>query len=585
MNAHKVPQPTVARQKSPSAEEQLRFWSKVLESSAEGIMVSARDGTILTVNRAFSDITGYSAEEAVGRNPRFLKSGEHPPEFYALMWGTILGSGRWQGEIWNRRKNGELFPEWLSISAVRDDAGEAAHFIAIFTDITERKASADRIQFLATHDALTGLPNRSLMDDLLRAVASSARRKGVRLGLLFLDLDRFKTVNDSLGHHAGDLLLQQVAKRIAACLREGDTVARLGGDEFLVLLPEISRSEDGGRVAEKILESLRLPITVHGVDLVVTPSIGIAIYPYDGEDPQTLQKNADAAMYHAKSLGRNNYQYFTPEMNVRAFAARALESSLKRAADQNEFLIVYEPQVEIRSGRIVGLSALIRWRHPERGLLVSEQFLPAAEEHGLIARIGEWTLHEACRQARLFKEVGLPPLPIAVSVSSPFLRQPGFPDRLRQMLEEAGVDGQSLELELTENAWMRDGENLAEVARSLKAIGLRLSIGEFGTGYTSLAALQDCPIDRLKIHRSFIRDVPTRPEGAAVIRTVISLGRNFHLGVIADGVETAEQTNFLLEARCDAGQGTAFHPAIEPSEVPHFLRTHEVAIRAGSATG
>ena len=555
------------------AEESALLWAKVLEDSAEGIVITDADRRILTVNKAFSTLTGYSPQEIIGADPRILKSGRHDAAFYHVLWRTIRESGQWQGEIWNRKKNGELYLEWLSITAVRNAEGQLTHYVGIFSDITERKESADRIQFLASHDSLTALPNRLLMNDLIRQAVAASRRKETMLALLFLDLDRFKTINDSLGHSVGDGLLQRVAERLTDCVREGDTVARLGGDEFLVMLPELTRSPDAAVVADKIITAMRAQVVVDGHELTITASIGISIYPHDGADVATLIKNADAAMYHAKERGRNNYQFFTPDMNARAFESLSMEMSLRGALERSEFTLHYQPQVDTGSGRIVGVEALIRWQHRDLGSVSPARFIPVAEEHGLIVSIGEWVLRSACSQVRRWLDEGLPAVPVAVNMSAVQFRQSDLAKRVAAILAECGIAPRYLELELTESIIMREAEQAIAVLQELSQMGVSLSIDDFGTGYSSLSYLRRFPIHKLKIDRSFVSDITTNPDAAAIATAIIGMGRSLKLRVIAEGVETAEQLAFLQSHQCDELQGFLLGRPIEAEDFSELLRS------------
>jgi diguanylate cyclase (GGDEF)-like protein/PAS domain S-box-containing protein len=553
------------------AQERSLLWTKVLENSAEAIIVTDAEANIVDVNKAFTAVTGYTPQEAIGSNPRMLSSGRQDAAFYHVMWRTIRESGRWQGEIWNRRRNGEIYPCWLSITAVRDANGELTHYVGISSDITERKETADRIHFLANHDSLTGLPNRSLMNDLIQQSAAIAKRKGSILALLFLDLDHFKTINDSLGHPVGDALLQHVAARLKKTIREGDSVGRLGGDEFLVLLPELSRSEDAAVVAEKIIAGMREPIAVEGHRLAITASIGISVYPADGAEATALIRNADAAMYHAKERGRNTYQFFTADMNARAFEALAMEMSLRGGLERNEFSLWYQPQIETANGRIIAAEALVRWHHPDLGVVAPGRFIPVAEEHGLIVPIGDWVLRTACTQVRAWLDEGIA-VRVAVNVSPVQFRQPGLAARVGAILGEVGIDPRYLELELTESVIMRDAEQTISVLEELSRMGVSLSIDDFGTGYSSLSYLRRFPIDRLKIDQSFVHDISTNPDAAAIAAAIIGMGRSLKLRVIAEGVETPEQYAFLAAQQCDELQGFHIGPPMRASEFAALLR-------------
>ncbi len=561
------------------AEESALLWANVLEESTEGILITDAERRILTVNKAFTTLTGYSEEEVIGRMPSVLKSGRHDDGFYRQMWRQIAEAGRWQGEIWNRRRDGEVYPEWLSITAVHN-AGELTHYVGIFSDITERKESAARIEFLANHDFLTGLPNRSIVADLIhQAVANAQRRTGV-VGLLFLDLDRFKTINDSLGHATGDTLLQRIAMRLLESVRAEDTVARIGGDEFLIVLPELARDQDAAVVAEKLMAAVKKPLAIEGHDLAVTASVGISLYPHDGDDVAALIRNADSAMYHAKERGRNNYQFFTPDMNARASEALAMTIGLRAALERDEFRLHYQPQVETATGRIIGAEALIRWEHRTRGLITADRFIPIAEEHGLIVPIGEWVLRTVCRQLRQWLDEGLPVVPVAVNMSAVQFRQPGLAGRLRKLLDETGVAPKYLELEVTETIIMRDAEQAISVLRELDGMGLSLAIDDFGTGYSSLNYLRRFPIGKLKIDQSFVHDITTNPDAAAIAAAIVSMGKSLKLRVIAEGVETEEQLEFLAQRDCDELQGFHIGRPMEAARFSDLLREDAVLPKA-----
>lgn len=553
-------------------EEQLRLAWTVFRNSVEAIIITDARQCILSVNRAFTEVTGYSAEEAIGMTPRLLKSGRHDRSFYQAMWQDIASHGFWQGEIHDRRKDGTLYPSALSISAVQDKTGRITHYVAVFSDITERKASEARIAFLAQHDSLTGLPNRALLHDRLDQALANAGRHGKRIALLFLDLDRFKTINDSLGHMMGDQLLQGVALRLSACVRETDTVSRQGGDEFLIVLTDVEVPDDAARVAEKILDRLRPPFDIDGQQLGTSFSIGIALYPGDGNTPESLMKNADTAMYHAKENGRNTYRFFDERMNVNALERLHLENGLRRALENEEFTVYYQPQVDLASGRIIGTEALLRWFSGVMGGISPARFIPLAEECGLIVPIGEWVLQTACRQARKWQEEGLPAIPVAVNLSALQFRRADIVATVSRALEESGLEGCWLELELTESLLMQSGPEVEATLGRLKALGVRLSIDDFGTGYSSLAYLKRFPVDRLKIDQSFVRDITDDPDDAAIVRAIIQLGRSLRLEVIAEGTETPEQMDFLRYERCTAAQGYLFAPPLPAEAVTELLR-------------
>lgn len=538
----------------------LHLARQVIEASLDGIMICNSNGLIDFVNPAFSQLTGYTFEEVYGKNPNMLKSGRHDQAFYARMWETLETRGVWQGEVWNRRKNGDHFPEWLTINVIRDDEGHISQYAAVFADITERKKTEEKIKNLAYFDVLTGLPNRRLFTDRLQVAIATAHRHGSSLAIMFLDLDLFKRINDTLGHGVGDLVLVETANRLGLCIREGDTVARLGGDEFVILLPELDHVEDAAKLAERVIAQVKQPFVIDEHELYVTTSAGIAVYPDDGLTVEGLIKNADTAMYRAKDLGRNSYQLYTPSMNARSFERLAMESSLRHALSRDEFTLVYQGKVDLVSGRLSGVEALVRWRHPDMGLVMPAEFIPLAENMGLIGDIGAWVLKAACRQCKSWHDLGLPPVRIAVNVSALQFREGDVPAIVREALAESGLPPQFLELELTESVLMQRVEEVAQVLRELRQMGVHISIDDFGTGYSSLSYLKRMPIDALKIDRSFVHDIledgtVTNGEGAEIVSTIINLAHNLRLRAVAEGVETAEQAEFLRARGCDEIQG------------------------------
>ncbi|MBU1664295.1 MAG: EAL domain-containing protein, partial [Gammaproteobacteria bacterium] len=458
------------------------------------------------------------------------------------------------------------------INAIRDQQGELRHYVALFTDISERKRNEEHIRHLAEHDSLTGLPNRALLQDRLLQAMARAERAGSRLALLYIDLDRFKLINDTLGHPVGDALLQEVAHRLQATVRVSDTVSRQGGDEFLVLLDEIESADDAARVAQKMLDLLAQPCWVAGHELTVTPSIGISLYPDDSTDMITLIKSADIAMYQVKEGGRNAYQFYTGDMNERASERLTLEHDLRRALERGEMLLHYQPKIELASGRIVGLEALLRWRHPRLGLVPPERFIAIAEDSGLIVPIGEGVLHEACRQSQAWRAAGLPAIAIAVNLSATQFRRAGLEDSLRDILAATGLPPRLLELELTESVVMNQADATVAILTRLHDMGVRLSIDDFGTGYSSLAYLKRFPIEKLKVDQSFMRDVAHDANDAAIVRAIIGLAHSLGLGVIAEGVETREQLDFLRSLGCEEAQGNYFSQPLSPSEIEPLLR-------------
>ncbi|MFC5300016.1 EAL domain-containing protein [Azospira restricta] len=532
---------------------QLRLSARVFAESGEAIAVTDARGNFVSVNRAFSEVTGYAPAEVLGKNPRLLQSGRHDRAFYAAMWQQMAATGGWQGEVWNRRKSGEIYPEWLNISAVRSPAGEITHYVAIFSDITERKAAQARIEYLAHHDPLTGLPNRSLLRERLEQEIGRARRNENKVGVLFLDLDRFKTVNDSLGHAVGDRLLREVANRLRGCLRESDVVCRQGGDEFIVLLPELKTTTDAAHAAKKIMEALAHPIDV-GEQLVHTSfSIGIALFPEDGHTTSALLKAADLAMYHAKESERGSYRFFTAELNARAVERLELDGKLRDALRLGEFELFFQPQWSLADGRLTGVEALVRWRNGG-GLISPARFIPVAEDNGLIIPLGAWILEEACRTAARWRRQGHD-LTVAVNVSPVQLRRDDMVARVRDVLARSGLPAHALELEITESLMMGDDLPVLDMLAALKELGIKLAIDDFGTGYSNLAYLKRFNVDRLKIDQSFVRDIDRKPDAAVIVSAVIGMGRRLGLNTLAEGVETEAERTALLHAGCDDVQG------------------------------
>ncbi|HUW37616.1 MAG TPA: EAL domain-containing protein [Rhodocyclaceae bacterium] len=544
-----------------AAENQLRLAAEVFGSSHEAIVVTDRNNRILTVNRAFTEVTGFSREEVAGHDPSLLASGRHGKEFFAQMWRSLVGNGYWQGEIWDRRKNGEVYPKWLSVSAVKGKDGEIANYVAIFNDISERKAAEEKIDFLAHHDPLTRLPNRVLLRDRFEQAVTVAEREQARVALLFLDLDKFKEINDSLGHTVGDELLVQISARLQACVRASDTICRQGGDEFIILLNAVPDVGAVSRIAQAILESVSEPIELSGDRLVTSFSIGISLYPDDGRDFTTLLKMADTAMYHAKESGGNGLHFFTEEMNVNLLQRLQLQNKLRDALKNRELLLHYQPQIDLRSGAVIGFEALLRWDSPSEGLVPPARFIPIAEEGGAIVAIGEWVLNEACLQAKKWIAKGLPPFVMAVNLSALQFKRGDICATVIGALARSGLPAAYLELELTESILLQNTENVLAHIGKLKALGLKLSIDDFGTGYSSLSYLKRLRVDKLKIDQSFVRDLADDAEDAAIARAIIQLGESLQLEIVAEGVETDAQLAILRDYGCQVAQGYRFcHP-------------------------
>ncbi len=540
------------------AEQALHLYANIFEHSGEAILVTDRDNNIVAINPAFSQLTGYALVDIIGRNPRFLASGRTPPETYQMLWAALRETGYWQGELWDRHKDGEIYPKWAAISVIRDAKGDITHYIASFTDISERKAAEERIQHLAHHDTLTGLFNRYNLESRLDQALLSARRDGEMLAVMFIDLDRFKVINDTLGHHIGDLLLKEVARRLQASVRESDIVARQGGDEFVVVLTGLDDATDAASVSGKILHSLALPYDIEEHRLHTSPSIGITIFPEDGSTAEMLMKNADTAMYFAKEQGRNNIQYFTAAMNATAGERMEIERDLRTAIADRQFELFYQPQVRTSDNRPCGVEALIRWRHPVRGLIPPLRFIPIAEETGLIEAIGQWVLDEACRQRAAWRQDGIEHLRMAVNLSAHQLRAPDLVERVRTAIATHGLKEGDLELEITESVAMSDPQRAIEKLQALRGLGVTLAIDDFGTGYSSLAYLKRLPIQVLKLDREFVRDIETDPNDAAISAATLALAHGLGLQVVAEGVETVAQRDFLAAHHCDVLQGYLF---------------------------
>ncbi|MBA3998155.1 MAG: signal transduction protein [Candidatus Accumulibacter sp.] len=541
------------------AAERLHLYANVFQHSGEAILVTDRDNRIVAINQALTRYTGFTLEELYGENPRVLASGHTPPETYQELWAALKATGFWQGELWDRRKDGGAYPKWTAISLIRNEAGAVTHHIASFTDISERKTAEARIDYLARHDALTGLYNRYNLEGRLAQALLQARRTGAQVALMFIDMDRFKVINDTLGHHVGDRLLIEVARRLEGCVRESDIIARLGGDEFVVVLTGMEAGLDAAPVAGKILQALAGDYEVGGNTLHSAASIGISVFPADGEDGETLMKHADTAMYHAKEQGRNNFQFFTASMNEVAGERMLLERDLHAALLEGQFEVHYQPQVDGRDGKLRGVEALVRWRHPQRGMIPPLKFIPVAEEAGMIEALGAWVLDEACRQLAAWRAEGVGGgLRMAVNLSAHQLRSPELPGQVAATIARHGLQSGDLELEVTESVAMADPARAIDRLQALRALGVDLAIDDFGTGYSSLAYLKLLPIQTLKLDRAFVCDIETDANDAAISAASLALAHSLGLRVVAEGVETAGQRDFLVAQRCDILQGYLF---------------------------
>ena len=545
--------------KTKLMESRLELWAKVFEASAESLIVMDADMRIITVNQAFRRHSLYDMVELIGKRPAFLLSPHNSHEQLDSLRQTLARRGYWQGEIWIQRKSLEAYPAWLVMNAVRDLDGVTTHFIASSLDISERKASERQIEHMAHHDALTGLANRHVSKLRLAAAIAQARRSGEKVGVLFVDLDRFKHVNDALGHHVGDALLQSVSSRLLQLVREGDTVSRLGGDEFVIILNGIGDAAAiGDLLDDRLIPAMRQPHQVEGSELYVSCSVGVAIYPDHGADMDTLMRHADTAMYQAKSGGRDHARMFTPRMEEQQLQQLHLESDLRHAIERDELVLYYQPRVDAKNSRLNGVESLLRWQHPQRGLIAPDNFIPAAEESGLIVPIGAWVIREACRQHVAWREAGAGDIGVSVNLSAIQLKHGGLVATLREVLRDFPIAPGLVEFELTESILMENVDDTIATLRAIKALGFALSIDDFGTGYSSLNYLCRFPLDKLKIDMSFVQNIHNSPQNLAVTKAIIGLGHTLGLTVTAEGVESAADAEVLRQAGCDELQGFYF---------------------------
>lgn len=558
------------------SEDNLRLRQRVIESSSNGIMItdsSEPDNPIIYVNPAFRRITGYEEHEALGRTMYFLLGDDREQTEFMEIHAALHERREGSAVLRNYRKDGSLFWNDLTVSPVLDDAGSVAHFVWVINDVTEREQHEELLEYQANHDALTGLPNRNLLADRITQSLANAKRYNLRVAVLFIDLDNFKFINDSLGHALGDRMLIIQADRLNKCIRSGDTVARYGGDEFVVVVSNLEKSEDAANVAQNIQELISRPFTIDGHEFGITCSIGISLYPKDGGDVDALLKNADAAMYRVKEHSRNSFQFYTSEMNERVVERMVVERHLRHALEREQLEMLFQPQIELTGGRIVGVEALLRWHSPELGLVPPARFIPLAEETGLIVSIGEWVLNTCCRQNKAWQDAGLAPLTISVNLSARQLQKKDLAGAIAATLRETGLEARYLELEIVESMVMKDVEGAMTIMRELKGLGIQLAMDDFGTGYSSLSYLKRFPFDRLKIDLSFVRDMMIDPESAAIARTIIAMAHNLNLRAIAEGVETEEQLKYLRLHGCDEIQGYYASPPVTAVEFEALLRS------------
>ena len=554
------------------AEDKLLLAGEVIESLSEGVAIIDPDFRISSVNPAFTTISGYDIEEVIGHFPINHTALTRGGAMFEDMWRGLEARGSWEGEFWNLRKNGEEYAERLSVTAITNISGEVQQFAAIMSDITKRKQDEERILYQANYDSLTGLPNRALFLDRLNQSLSNMQRANRNLGLLFIDLDGFKLVNDTLGHDVGDMLLKEAARRLGTCVRTGDTVARLGGDEFTVIMPNLDDAQNAPLVAQRVLDALHAPFLLGGHEAFISGSIGITIFPDDASDAQDLLKNADAAMYRAKENGKANYQFFTADMNEEVKERLVVKNGLSKALEQEEFKLLYQPKLDLHTGRVTGVEALMRWESPDMGTVSPVKFIPVLEETGMVVEVGEWAIHTACRQHVAWLKQGLPPIKIAVNLSARQLREPSFVNIVKNALRKTDLPPSALEIEITESMLMSDAPNIVAALKEIHDFGVHISMDDFGTGYSSLSYLKRFPIDTIKIDRSFVSDIDTSPDDAEIIHTIINMGQTLNRKIIAEGVETKAQLDILKRYNCDEIQGYYFSRPLEADAFTQFYR-------------
>lgn len=557
-------------------ERKLLLDAQVFENTSEAIVITDTDLRILDVNLAFQNITGYSREEALGEKVSILRSGRHDKLFYAHIRKTLREKGSWQGEVWDRRKNGEIYPKWLSISCMLEN-GSVARYVGLFSDLSTMRHTQEQLYYMAHYDSLTGLANRRHFLDRLKIGLEDARRTKERIAVLFIDLDGFKQVNDTYGHRAGDQLLREAANRIKNSLRQSDTVARMGGDEFTAILPHLKNVQDSVVAAQKMIARMGEPMLLEQREVLMSSSVGISIFPDDATEADSLLACADTALYRAKELGKNCHQFYSPELNKRAEEILSMKAKMRRGIDLGEFYVFYQPQVEAGTGRAVGVEALARWNSRELGAVPPDRFIPLAEETGMIHEIGELVLRLACRQARTWKEEGLPDLLVAVNVSAVQVRRSDFAGIAEAVIAAEGMPAGGLEIEITESTLLGDEEQVIQQLHRLKDLGATLAIDDFGIKYSSLSYLRRLPIDRLKIDSSFVRDLSSDKGSLAIAVSIIAMGHGLELEVVAEGVETEAQAAILAAKGCDYFQGHLFSEAVPGEQIGVFARRSSVS--------
>jgi diguanylate cyclase (GGDEF)-like protein/PAS domain S-box-containing protein len=559
------------------SEQHLRQASAVYESSRDGIIITDPQANIVSINPAASQICGYSEMELIGRNPSMLKSGRHSRKFFQQMWSAIVKAGGWSGEIWNRRRDGSVYPEWLRISTVHDTQGRVINYAGVFSDLTHLKRSEAELEHLATHDPLTGLPNRRLLNTRLLFAIKQAQRHDYGLALLLVDLDRFKDINDSFGLNTGDRVLQEMARRVVDCVGDENTVARHSGDELQVLIEEIREPRQAAKIAVQILDALRAPYETDDNHFFLTASIGISLYPDNGDTPELLIRNADTAVHRAKEQGSNQSEFYSESLSRSALERLSMETGLRMALTHHELELHYQPQLLLASDQLAGVEALVRWRHPERGLIPPDIFIPLAEQSGLIQEIGEWVLDDACRQMAVWRDAGLQIPRVAVNLSAHQLGRSDLIQAVTETLAKYALAPSMLELELTETAIMRNPEKAHQTLEALADLGIALAVDDFGTGYSSLAYLQRLRLHRLKIDKTFVHDLPHNQNNTAICRAIIAMADSLGMVTVAEGVEEASQHDFLQASSCLIGQGWLFAKAMPAAELENWIKQTSIS--------
>jgi diguanylate cyclase (GGDEF)-like protein/PAS domain S-box-containing protein len=554
-------------------EERLRLASAVFDNAAEGIAVLDANFRVTTINPAFTGVTGFDLADVLGQRPFFLTATAADGELVDEIWTAIRENGRWESEHWSARKDGHDYAVWLSISATTDEIGTISQYVVVFSDITQRKRDEERIRYQATYDQLTGLPNRSLFMDRLSVALHQAQRYSQRVGLMFIDLDGFKLINDTLGHDIGDELLKEVAQRLLVCVRQGDTVTRFGGDEFTIIMPDLGDVRNVLAIAHRIIDALKSPFLLKGSEAYISASIGITSFPDDASTVQSLLKNADAAMYRAKETGKANFQFYTHGLDVESSARLAIKNGLSKALERQEFELLYQPKCDVATGRLTGAEALLRWRSADLGMMLPNTFIPVMEETGLIDSVGDWVLDTACHQYRLWRDAGHAHMRVAVNLSVRQLRTGTLVKTVESLLGRYTLDPSSLELEITESMIMTDTENAVAVLKDLFDMGVHLTMDDFGTGYSSLSYLKRFPQNTIKIDRSFVNDIAVDPDDLEIIRTIINMGHSLRRRVVAEGVETEAQRQLLHHLRCDEMQGFLLSPPVSAATIDKMLAT------------